>query len=240
MIANIESYKDPEIKVLKSELHRLEMLLGELTNENLELEKMLSEFQHRHTIELGEIILELLNLRKIKFKDDKVRYEETENDERQYHEQVNTEKTKEVYELTEVQKAELKKKFRKATLLCHPDKVSDEFKTNAEAIFIKLKTTYELNDLGKVTDILANLEKGGFKTRSESVSEKDLLKLAITNLQSQVNVLKTEIVTIRQSDTYTTIIEIDNWDEYFIRTKEELQQELEDLNKEIKTVFNST
>lgn len=219
MKANIEKFQDREIEELKSELHNLEAVHGELTNEQLELEKLLSEFQHRHTLELGEIILELLKLRKIKFKDDKVRYEETENDERQYREQVKVEKTKDVYELTEEQKTELKKKFREATLLCHPDKVSDEFKIIAETIFIELKTAYELNDLSRVTDILNDLKKGGFTPRSETVSEKDLLITAITKLQRQIDLLRTQITEIRKSDTYTTIIDIDNWDEYFNRIK---------------------
>ena len=233
MKANIEKFQDREIEELKSELHNLEAVHGELTNEQLELEKLLSEFQHRHTLELGEIILELLKLRKIKFKDDKVRYEETENDERQYREQVKVEKTKDVYELTEEQKTELKKKFREATLLCHPDKVSDEFKIIAETIFIELKTAYELNDLSRVTDILNDLKKGGFTPRSETVSEKDLLITAITKLQRQIDLLRTQITEIRKSDTYTTIIDIDNWDEYFNRIKKDLKQELEDLRNEI-------
>lgn len=233
MKANIEKFQDREIEELKTELRNLETVHGELTNEQLELEKLLSEFQHRHTLELGEIILELLKLRKIKFKDDKVRYEETENDERQYREQVKVEKTKDVYELTEEQKTELKKKFREATFLCHPDKVSDEFKAIAETIFIELKTAYELNDLSRVTDILNDLKKGGFTSRSETVSEKDLLITAITKLQRQVDLLRTQITEIRESNTYTTIVDIDNWNEYFNRIKKDLQQELEDLRSEI-------
>jgi hypothetical protein len=236
MQTNIEKFQDTEIEALKAELYSWETVLGELTNEKLELEKLLSEFQHRHTLELGEIILELLKLRKIKFKDDKVRYEETENDERQYREQVKVEKNKDVHELTEEQKTELKKKFRKATLLCHPDKVSDEFKSIAETIFIELKTAYELNDLRRVTDILNDLKKGGFTPRSETVSKKDILIIAITKLQRQVDLLKTEI---KKSDTYMTIVEISNWGEYFVRIKKELQQELEELKNEIKTAHNN-
>jgi hypothetical protein len=235
---NIDKFQDTEIESLKFELQNLETFHGELTNEKLELEKLLSEFQHRHTLELGEIILELLNLRKIKFKDDKVRYEETEFDERQYREQVKVEKMKCVYELTKEQKIEIKKKFREATFLCHPDKVSNSFKTIAEAIFIDLKTAYELNDLSRVTEILNDLKKGGFTPRSETVSEKNLLINAITKLQTKVDLLKTQISAIKQSDTYITILEIENWEEYFSRTKIGLQQELEELKKEIETACN--
>jgi hypothetical protein len=233
MKANIEEFQDRELAELKSELHNLEKVHDELTNEQLELEKLLSEFQYRHTLELGEIILEILELRKIKFKEDKVRYEETENDERQYREQVKFERTKVVNELTEEQKTELKKKFREATLLCHPDKVNEKFKAIAETTFIDLKTAYEFNDLSRVTVILNDLKKGGFTPRLANVSEKDLLITAITKLQRQVDLLKTQITEIRQSGTYATIRNIDNLDEYFDRIKKDLQQELEDLRNEM-------
>ena len=175
-----------------------------------------------------------MKLRKLKFKSDKTKYEEAENDERQYREQVDTEKEKEIFELTDEQKLELKKKFRKATVLCHPDKVADEFKEAAQRIFIELKQAYDANDLKKVSEILDDLEKGNFfKTKSETVQEKDLLKAAIAKLKRQIKILETEIITIKESETFKTIISIEDWDDYFQRTKEKLQRELEELQLEI-------
>lgn len=227
-------WTDLEIAALKLEIKNLENQLNGYDNEKIELEKLLSEFQHRHTIELGEIILDILKLRKLKFKSDKTKYEEAENDERQYREQVDTEKQKDIFELTDEQKLQLKKKFRKATVLCHPDKVADEFKEAAQRIFVELKQAYDANDLKKVSEILEDLEKGNFfKTKSETVQEKDVLKAAIAKLKRQIKILETEIITIKESDTYKTIISIEDWDDYFHRTKEKLQRELEELQLEI-------
>ena len=227
-------WTDPEIAALKLEIKNLENQLNGFDNEKIELEKLLSEFQHRHTIELGEIILDILKLRKLKFKSDKTKYQEAENDERQYREQVDNEKEKEIFVLTDEQKLELKKKFRKATVLCHPDKVADEFKEAAQRIFIELKHAYDANDLKKVSEILDELEKGNFfKTKSETVQEKDLLKAAIAKLKRQIKILETEIIAIKESETFKTIISIENWDDYFKRTKEKLQRELEELQLEI-------
>lgn len=227
-------WTDPEIAALKLEIKNLENQLNGFDNEKIELEKLLSEFQHRHTIELGEIILDILKLRKLKFKSDKTKFEEAENDERQYRKQVDTEKEKERFELTGNQKIELKKKFRKATVLCHPDKVADEFKEAAQRIFIELKQAYDANDLKKVSEILDELEKGNFfKTKSETVQEKDLLKVAIAKLKRQIKILETEIITIKESNTFKTIINIEDWDDYFQRTKEKLKRELEELQLEI-------
>jgi hypothetical protein len=227
-------WKDPEIAALKLEIKNLENQLNGYDNEKMELEKLLSEFQHRHTIELGEIILNILKLRKLKFKSDKTKYEEAESDERQYREQVDIEKEREIFKLTDQQKTELKKKFRKATVLCHPDKVADEFKESAQRIFIDLKEAYDANDLKKVSGILEELEKGNFfKSKSETVQEKDLLKAAIAKLKRQIKTLETEIITLKESETYKTIISIENWDDYFKTTKKKLQYELEKLELEI-------
>ena len=225
---------DPEVAALKFEIKNLENQLNAFDNEKIELEKLLSEFQHRHTNELGAIILEILRLRKIKFKSDHSKYEEAENDERQYQEQVNDEKGKDFYELTEEEKLVLKKTFRKATVLCHPDKVSDEFKADAQSVFIELKAAYDKNDLKKVAEILTDLEKGNyFKYRSETVIEADLLKVAIAKLRRQIKTLEAEIITIKQSETFKTIKNIADWDEYFSITKGKLQSELDELTLEI-------
>jgi hypothetical protein len=227
-------WTDPEIAALKLEIKNLENQINGYDNEKIEIEKLLSEFQHRHTIELGEIILDILKLRKLKFKSNKTKFEEAENDEKQYRDQVDTEKEREIFELTEEQKIELKKKFRKATVLCHPDKLADEFKDAAQIIFIELKQAYDANNLKKVSEILEELEKGNFfKTKSETVQEKDLLKKAISKLKRQIKILETEIIAIKESDNFKTIIRIENWDDYFQRTKKKLQIELEELKLEM-------
>lgn len=226
-------WTDPEIAALKLEIKNLENQLNGYDNEKIEIEKLLSEFQYRHTIELGNIILDILKLHKIKFKGDQQKFEEAENDEKEYREQFDSEKEKEVFELNDEEKSELKKKFRRATVLCHPDKVSDEFKDAAQEIFIELKNAYDTNNLKKVTEILEELEKGNyFKSKSDTISEKELLKVAIAKLRKQIEKLEIEIVTIKQSDTFKTIIEITDWDTYFKNTKQILQIELDHLKQE--------
>ncbi len=228
-------WTDPEVAALKLEIKILENQLNAYDNEKIEIEKLLSDFHHRHSMELGGIILDLLKLRKLKFKADKIKYEEAENDERQYRQQVETEREKKVFDLTEEKKNELKKKFRKATVLCHPDKVSDEFKDAAQRIFIELKEAYDASNLQKVSELLNDLENGNyFKSRSETVLEKDLLKAAIIKLKRQIKNLEIDIVAIKDSDTFKIVIGIKDWDVYFSSTKEKLKDELESLQLELK------
>ncbi len=228
-------WTDPEIIALKLEIKNLENQLNAFDNEKIELEKLLSEFQHRHSRELGEIILEILKLRKLKFKTDHKKYKEAEEDEKTYRQQFEKEKVKTVYELNAEEKIELKKKFRKATVLCHPDKVSDEFKEAAQQIFIELKAAYDVNDYKKVSEVLNDLENENyFKSRSETISEKDVLRVAIARFRRQIKNLESEIISIKSSETYRTIEFIKDWDEYFRITKEKLLHELDKLEIELK------
>ncbi|WP_372650035.1 phospholipase D-like domain-containing protein [Draconibacterium sp.] len=226
-------WTDPEIEALKLEIKNLENQLNAFDNEKTELEKILSEFQHRHSGELGELILEILKLRKLRYKSDKTKYEEAANDEKEYRAQFEKEKKRQVFDLNDEEKANLKKKFRKATVLCHPDKVSDEFKEAAQQMFIELKTAYDANDVKKVSEILNDLENGNyFKAKSETITQKDVLRSAIAQLCRQIKQLEDEIIYIKQSETFKTVSSITNWDEYFIITKEKLQEELESLKIE--------
>lgn len=229
----INLWIDEEVKSMKYELKELELKYENYDNELIELQKYISDFEHKHSIELGELILEILNYRKLKFKNDKVKYHEAERDYEHYKEQFKKEVEKKQFELTEDEKRELKSKFRKASILCHPDKVSDELKEIAQAIFIELKSAYECNDLKKVSEILQNLEQGHlFKTKSQTISEKEKLKSLIIELRTKIIEIEREINSIKESETFINISSIENWDDYFKKTKEILQGELNRLKKE--------
>jgi hypothetical protein len=230
-------WTDPEIAALKLEIKNLENQLVGFDNIRIELEKLLSEFHHRHAIELGEIILDILKLRKLKFKEDKTKYEEAENDEKQYREQVEVEKNKEIFSLTPEQENDLTKKYHKAIILCHPDKFANEpieIQKQAEEISKELFAARDKKDIKRVNEILANLEKGILSTsKGDKLLDKDKLRATVNRLRVKVKILETEIITIKESETFQTIISIEDWDEYFNITKEKLQRELEELRLEI-------
>ncbi len=228
--SQIHLWIDEEIQSMHYELKELEFKYENLDSELIELHKYISDFEHRHSVELGELILKILEYRKLKFKQNTSKYQEAEKDYEHYKEQFKKEKEKVLYNLTEDEKKELKKKFRKASILCHPDKVSDELKEIAQTIFIELKIAYESNDLQKVSEILQNLETGNlFKSKSQTISEKDKIKTLIMELRRKITEVENEINSIKESETFINISSIDNWDDYFRKTKEILQTELNNL-----------
>ena len=226
-------WTDPEIAALKLEIKNIENQINAFDNEKTELEKILADFQHQHSIELGEIILEILKLRRIKFKDDKEKFEEAKRDEEEYQGQFEAEKEKDIQVLNEEQKKELKKKFRKATTLCHPDKFSNEtieVQKQAEEIFKELNEANAKNDLARVTEILEDLEKGILKAeKGDSISDKEILRATIYLLKDKLKNIESEILNIKQSTTFKTVNSIEDWSLYFEQTKEKLKSELKAL-----------
>ena len=229
----ITIWNDPEIVGIRLEIKILESQINAFDNEKIELEKVISDFQHRHTIELGEVILEVLRLRKIKYKNHK-KETEAEEDFNNYSKQYETEKDKKQFELDEEEKLELKKKFRKATTMCHPDKVSEEQKAEAEEIFIELKKAYDEHDLEKVNQLLHDLENGKkFVSQADSISEKEKLKITLEKLKQKLKGIENEIISLKESDIFTTINNITNCDNSFTETKTQLEEELQNLKVEL-------
>ena len=229
----ITIWNDPEIVGIRLEIKILESQINAFDNEKIELEKVISDFQHRHTIELGEVILEVLRLRKIKYKNHK-KETEAEEDFNNYSKQYETEKDKKQFELDEEEKLELKKKFRKATTMCHPDKVSEEQKAEAEEIFIELKKAYDEHDLEKVNQLLHDLENGKkFVSQADSISEKEKLKITLEKLKQKLKGIENEIISLKETEIFTTINNITNWDNYFTETKTQLEEELQNLKVEL-------
>ncbi|MBP6024510.1 J domain-containing protein [Ferruginibacter sp.] len=219
-------YLDPEVDAIKFEIKSLEAAINDLSDEKADLEKLIHEFGIRHNNELGELIIKILQYRKEKAKGTE-QQQETEEDYNTYNKQYEASKNEAIETLTDEEQKELKNKYRKASKLCHPDVVSDEQKELATKLFAELNAAYEKNDLKRVSEILENLEKGHFFiNKSDAISEKQLLQAEIKKLRLLVRELKEQVRGIKESNTYTTICNIDNWDQYFSNAKQNLQRQL--------------
>lgn len=218
-----------EINALKLEIRYLEHQINAYDNEKAELEQLLSQFNYRHTQELGELILELLRLQKLHAQDDPEAFAEAEANEREYQQQFTQNQDKHVFELSADDKKELKRLFRQASQICHPDRVAEEMKEMAHETFIRLKKAYDENDIATVREVLAQLQRGDFKMRSDTIKQKDKLKLVVSQLRQKIQQLENDIFAIKESEEYQTISQIEDWDTYFADVKAQLQSEIDYL-----------
>ncbi len=232
-------YIDPEIELIKQEIKNLEIEIEQVNDEIVECQKLIHDFGIQHSLELGDILGELLKIKKEKLESEqngteanRKEFEQAQQDYEQYYKQYKDDISENQFELTDDEKLELKRKYRKASKLCHPDLVTDQFKEYAELIFKDLQQAYEKNDLNKITEILEMLEKGEiFIKKSDGINELDKLRFELLNLQNKLFKFKEQLNEIKNSESYNTIIEIEDWAEYFRITKENLLYELESLHK---------
>ena len=145
---------------------------------------------------------------------------------------------KDIIKLDEEQQKELKILFKKAAKLCHPDIVADELKEKALEIMQSLNDAYSKKDITLVKKILLSLENGTtFKTVSSDIEDKELLANKIKEFEQNISDLKLEIKTLKDDDTFTTISQLDNWDEYFEELRNELTEQKTNLEKEAMEVL---
>ena len=89
----------------------------------------------------------------------------------------------------------LKKIYRKACQLCHPDKVGEADKDAAQKQFVALQNAYEKNDLEQVQSIHKDLiDNTPFVDNAETISDSDHLKREIARLQNTFEELLEEVI----------------------------------------------
>ena len=98
---------------------------------------------------------------------------------------------------------------------------------------IELAIAYDKKDLKRVKEILSDLQKGILNpTIGNAISDKLKLKEIAKRLRTKIKDLEIEIINIKESEQYQTIIEIEDWEKYFEDLKIILGDELEMLEKE--------
>ena len=225
-------YDDVEVFGLQLEIKSLEVQLNALENELVEAEKLVHEFLVRHTKELGSLIIELLELKRKNAKNEDERTE-AEEDEKAYREGYEANKDVVIPELSKEEKQSLTKMYREASMLCHPDKFSNEpleKQKQAEELFKELAEAYSSNNVSRVNEILENLKKGILTIDpNNAVQKKDLLKSRLDSMKMKIKDILEKINQIKLTESFVTATVNTNWDEYFESAKVNLQQQIDDL-----------
>jgi len=153
----IVSVDETEIYALKTEINLLEQNLAELEEEKAAIESKVNEFQIAYQKHLGALTEEFLRLRKERLEKESAKDSNKTNEYKQankdYYEYQRLNESITEHEKTELSPEEqdqLRKAFRKACKLCHPDVVPEEDKQKGQDIFIELREAYGKNDLNRV------------------------------------------------------------------------------------------
>jgi len=206
------TYEDTQstLDEIKKSIEELEEALEEIDEESAEYEEYtklyddLKESLHDLEEELRETEDEL--------DDESIEeeYEEAKNTYEEYHQEYEDiqEQQKDIDILDKKEKKELKKLYKKAARLCHPDIVADKLKKQAHKIMQALNSAYSKQDLSEVKKILLSLENGTrFVLSSDAINDAKILKAKIDEIKSKLYKVKLEIEEIQENETFTTLSE---------------------------------
>jgi len=233
-------YIDSELFAIKLEIKGLELNISSLEDEKTEIEKLLYEFEIRYNKILGKLVLKLLKLKRDFYKKEaktnpnRVKdYNEAKEDYEQFQGNFKASKDKASFDLDDDEKKDIKEKYRKASKMCHPDIVAEEYKGQAEKVFVDLKNAYERNDLKTVNQILKDLGNGIFRSSSKTISQKEKFIVLQKDLVRKRDKIEIELYDLKKDNTYKTLLSIDDWADYFKQMKEKLTKEIENYEHKI-------
>ena len=231
--------QNPEIKSGLKEIEYLREELGERESEKTELDKLIHDFNIRHQQECGRLIIQLLTLRKDKLKKKadtdfewKHAYDKAGKAFHDYQKIFDAAQIESQWNLSDDEQTELKDLFRKASKCCHPDMVEDDLEDEAGAAFHELKSAYNQNDLNRVREIWESLEnEKQINVSSPTSQDMKKIQMEIVRLKSQLNIVKSDLKELKDSQAFIQVVLLDDWDEYFEEKKRKLEQEIQHIEQ---------
>lgn len=239
---NLYNNRHPVYKNLKLELKNLENRFSELTGEKIEYETKINNFNSSYMLRLGGLIEEILKLRldifgkenkkdQIDFSINNQLFEDAQLDYEEFKKTFQQQLQDAPQFLDNSEKKQLKIAYRKASRLCHPDKLAEDAKAKGEESFKALNEAYRHQDLERVQGILLKLESETpfFISITKQKENRALMQEKIILLYEQIAILDAEIKCLKESEIYLRIQSITDLNNYFSELMKELQVELEIL-----------
>ena len=208
--AQVRVWEDPLLPALQLEIRLLEAELLALEAERAEAHRLLMNFELWHQRELGELLQEVLGLRRdvARYTRQESAYSESEYQraKQRYQQQAqDREQAQEVaahtFALDDGGRATLKKLYREAAQLCHPDRVADAYQKEATQAFQQVQNAYQRQDIAGLQAYLLNLRKGVF-TAATTQTSVERLKVRRDSLATNHAQLLHELAETRATEAY--------------------------------------
>jgi len=233
--ARLTIYEDPLLATLRLEVRDLQYRLVAVEAELAEAERTLSHYNHAFAQHLGALTADILHLKQEHARRQRQQsaYAETEYEEarRRYddfrHEYA-AEAEKMVLPLDAAGQQSLKKLYRHCATLCHPDKVAEHLRPQAEAAFKRLRQLYEQQDLAAVEALAAELAQGIFDPAAPEAAKTDraALQARRDHLARQLAQTLAALAALQANPTFQQVGAITDLEAHFQRLHAELSLEL--------------
>jgi hypothetical protein len=228
---------DPTVQVMAWQLGLLADHSMALDEEIADMHQKINAFDNQQDDAIGEVVGQYLDLKQRYLSQ---LYQESENEEQQIEAQAaqadfaqfrskesQPDQPPPAEPLGATQQEDIKHLYRKLTMLCHPDRVQEQHKLQAQELFQRVQSSYRNFDFSVLKTIEQQLQQvpfGGISTAADSFMS---LKQRLADLQER---LSTRCVThrhIQQSPTWRTLSTQSNWDVWFAKQDEYLRAEIQ-------------
>ena len=206
--AQVRAWEDPRLAALQLEIRRLEAELLALEAERAEATRLLTAFELWHQRELGDLLQEVLALRRdvARHQRHASAYAESEYQcaqqryQQQAHDREQAQATAaHTFALDAEGRALLKKLYREASQLCHPDRVAEGQKVAATEAFQQVLGAYQRQDVAALQAQLLDLRRGIFAAGAATNSI-ELLQARRDTLAANHTELLRELAELRASE----------------------------------------
>ena len=240
--SKLEVWEDPKVKGLKVELSILEKELNELSENKNEYLTQINAFNAQYYAKLGAIVEEVLRLKKEmaqraydKGEINEEEFEAFKEEHESFYKEAVSQSKEQPNILSDEDEKKLKKAYRKASRLTHPDIVADAFKEEATKIFVALNEAYKRKDLAKVEEILKGLESGvAFAYASDEINDVEVLREKSEILRKKIEELKEELGVLKESEAYVVISSTADLESYFLELRDGLVYERDEMREALK------
>lgn len=209
--AQVRVWEDPLLPALQLEIRLLETELLALDAERSDAYRQLLNFELWHQQELGELLQEVLGLRRdtARYHRQESAYSESEYQQakQRYQQQAHDRQEAETVAahttvLDAEGLAELKQLHREAVKLCHPDRVAEAQKEAATPVFHQVQQAYERQNLPELQALLLQLQQGLFAAAARVFSSVETLRVRRDALAARHADLLRELADLRASEAF--------------------------------------
>ncbi|MGY5955333.1 DNA repair protein [Kosakonia sp. BK9b] len=134
-------------------------------------------------------------------------------------------------QMSEDERHELKRLWRQASKLCHPDLVDNDLKNEAHGMMVQLNQARQRGDLSAIRSLLTRLQKGlDPLMASDRLNDLQRLRQRIVEVKQHIATLIDELATLEKEDTWQLVSTLHDQEAYFRqqeKTLAEIRQTLE-------------
>lgn len=154
------------------------------------------------------------------------RYQEQQNDAEQRHDNER--------KLSADQRQELKRLWRQASRLCHPDLVADEFKEKAHQLMVQLNQARQRGDFSVIHTLLESLKQGLEPLMaSDLIDDLERLRRKISEVRHQIDAMLHELDALEKEESWRLATSLPDKDGWFKEQENLLSKTLNLLKRQV-------